>query len=147
MAKLLFILLLPFVLLVAQPMRIGNETNQRRVVIAPQVANSESKVSSESKKGSPYASIEVPKEFLLKQNYPNPFNPSTVIEFGVPSDMWVSLKVFNVLGREVATLVNERLSAGFYTHNFDASGLPSGLYFYKLQSGDYSKTMKMTVMK
>ena len=85
--------------------------------------------------------------FELKQNYPNPFNPSTTITFSIPTSEFVTLKVYDVLGREVATLVNENLSAGSYSYNFDASNLTSGVYFYKLQAGKYSETKKMILSK
>jgi len=77
---------------------------------------------------------ETPTEFALHQNYPNPFNPSTKIIFVIPKSSFVSLKVYNVLGKEAATLVNEERSAGSYEVEFDASNLPSGVYFYRLQA-------------
>ena len=87
----------------------------------------------------------IPDNFALYQNYPNPFNPSTAIEFRVPSYGFVSLKVYDVLGREVATLVDERLNPGTYTVTFDGSGLASGMYFYRLSTacGIFSKTMML----
>jgi hypothetical protein len=96
----------------------------------------------------------VPDEFRLMQNYPNPFNPSTRIRFSVASRNGrggesenVSLKVFDVLGKEVATLVNEKLNAGSYEARFDASGLASGVYLYKLQAGSFSSTKKMLLVR
>ena len=85
--------------------------------------------------------------FELKQNYPNPFNPSTTISFSIPTSEFVTLKVYDVLGREIATLVNENLSEGSYSYNFDAKNLTSGVYFYKLQAGKYSETKKMLLSK
>jgi hypothetical protein len=85
--------------------------------------------------------------FELYQNYPNPFNPSTTIEFDLPKSGEVSLKVFNILGEEVATLVSERLSTGSYSYEWDASNLASGIYLYRLQAGDYVETRKMVLMR
>ncbi len=85
--------------------------------------------------------------FLLYQNYPNPFNPSTVIGFNVPSSGLISLKVYVVLGREVGTLVDKVEQPGSYAVRFDASELPSGVYFYRLEAGNFHKTMKMMVVK
>jgi len=83
----------------------------------------------------------------LHQNYPNPFNPSTTIEFNIPKTGEVTLKVFNILGEEVATLISDRLSAGSYSYEWDASSLVSGVYLYRLQAGDYIETRKMILMK
>jgi hypothetical protein len=88
-----------------------------------------------------------PVKFALEQNYPNPFNPSTSIQYRVSSNSQVSLKVYDVLGNEVATLVNEEKPAGSYEVKFDASGLTSGIYFYKLQAGSMVETKKMILMK
>jgi hypothetical protein len=85
--------------------------------------------------------------FALVQNYPNPFNPSTTIEFEVPSLEFVGLKVYDVLGREVATLVNEKKAAGTYEVTFDASHLPSGVYFYRLEAGSFVQTRKMLLVR
>jgi Secretion system C-terminal sorting domain/Kelch motif len=85
--------------------------------------------------------------FNLKQNYPNPFNPTTVISWQLPNRSHVSLKVYDVLGNEVAELVNEEQSAGIHQINFDASGLSSGIYFYKLQAGQFAQTKKLLLMK
>jgi len=88
-----------------------------------------------------------PREFMLAQNYPNPFNPSTMIAYRVPSNNHVSLKVFNVLGCEVATLVNEVQSAGSYHVTFHAANLPSGIYFYRLHSGSLTETKRLVLLK
>lgn len=85
--------------------------------------------------------------FDLKQNYPNPFNPSTSISFSIPQQEKVTLKIYNVLGNVVATLVDDVKPAGSYTINFDGSQLSSGVYFYKLETGSYSATKKLTLMK
>ena len=89
----------------------------------------------------------VPIVFNLDQNYPNPFNPTTSIKYSVPSSEHVSLKVFDILGREIAVLVNEQKSAGIYTINFDASDLSSGVYFYRLNSGNNIQIKKMLLVK
>jgi endonuclease/exonuclease/phosphatase family metal-dependent hydrolase len=87
------------------------------------------------------------KDFELYQNYPNPFNPSTSIQYAVSSRQFVTLKIYDVLGNEITTLVNEELSAGEYEKEFDAIGLTSGIYFYRLQAGNYNQTRKMILMK
>ncbi|MCW8960901.1 MAG: T9SS type A sorting domain-containing protein, partial [Ignavibacteriaceae bacterium] len=86
-------------------------------------------------------------EYTLKQNYPNPFNPSTKIAFSIPSSSFVSLKVFDILGNEINALVNRELTQGSYEVQFSGTNLPSGVYFYNLTSGDFSKTMKMNLLK
>lgn len=88
-----------------------------------------------------------PKSFSLMQNYPNPFNPSTVVSYRIQSNTFVVLKVFDVLGREVQTLVNERQTAGTHSVTFNASNLPSGMYFYRLQAGTFVQTRKLIILK
>ncbi|WKZ70289.1 MAG: PQQ-binding-like beta-propeller repeat protein [Melioribacteraceae bacterium] len=97
---------------------------------------------------------EIPTEFKLEQNYPNPFNPSTTIKFTIPNvgDEYIrpqqtSLIVYDILGREIKTLINEIKVPGTYEVEFDASKLPSGIFFYRLQSGDFTQTKKMMVIK
>jgi hypothetical protein len=92
-------------------------------------------------------STSLPNKFHLSQNYPNPFNPNTVISFQLPVAGFVKLKVFDLLGREIANLVNENLSAGSYKYDFNASALPSGIYFYKLETENFSETRKMVLVK
>jgi len=92
-------------------------------------------------------SYDVPAEFVLSQNYPNPFNPSTRINYFVPQESFVSIKVYDFLGREVITLVNETRVIGSYEQVFDASNLPSGTYFYTMIAGNYSATKKMILLK
>ncbi len=89
----------------------------------------------------------LPESFLLKQNYPNPFNPSTTIKWQQPALGFTTLKIFNALGNEIATLVNQNMNAGSYSVNYDASGLSSGIYFYNLTTGDFSSTKKMILIK
>lgn len=86
-------------------------------------------------------------KFDLIQNYPNPFNPSTSIQFSVGSGQLVTLKVYDVLGNDVATLVNEYRNAGTYEVEFNSAALSSGFYFYKLQAGSFVETKKMILMK
>jgi hypothetical protein len=88
-----------------------------------------------------------PKTFLLEQNYPNPFNPSTTIRYQLPVASEVKLEVYDVLGKKIATLVNERQSAGAYQVVWNASGLSSGTYFYRLQAGTFVETKKMIMVK
>ena len=86
-------------------------------------------------------------KFILFQNYPNPFNPTTKIEYHIPEMSLVTIKIYDVLGREITTLVNEEKPAGNYEFEFDATGLPSGIYFYQLKAGDYFETKKMMLLK
>ncbi len=88
-----------------------------------------------------------PSEFHLFQNFPNPFNPATTIQFSVPEKDYVTIKVFDIMGREVTTLVNEYKASGEYKVEFNASDLPSGIYFYKLQSGDFISSRKLILLK
>ena len=93
---------------------------------------------------------EIPQRFELKQNYPNPFNPVTKIEFSIPATSEYSnlhLRIFNSLGGEIATLINETLSPGTYEVEFDGGNLASGLYYYKLELGAFSETKKMVLLR
>jgi photosystem II stability/assembly factor-like uncharacterized protein len=89
----------------------------------------------------------VPNSYALQQNYPNPFNPSTTIKFSVPNSGYVSLKVHDALGKVVKTVIDGDLTAGNYREIIDLTGLPSGVYFYSLISGDYKETKKMMLVK
>jgi photosystem II stability/assembly factor-like uncharacterized protein len=89
----------------------------------------------------------IPGKFCLYQNFPNPFNPSTNIRFKIKDLRFVSLKIYDILGKEVVTLVNDKLKTGEYGITFDGSTLSSGVYFYKLQAGDFTETKKMLMVK
>ena len=89
----------------------------------------------------------IPEIYSLSQNYPNPFNPSTKIDFAIPKNGFVTLKVYDILGQEVAQLLNKDFQAGSYTVDYNASMLPSGVYFYKIISGDFIDTKKMILVK
>ena len=89
----------------------------------------------------------VPTEFALGQNYPNPFNPTTMIDFAVPETAHVTLKVYNMLGQEVATLANEMRQVGVHTVSFDGSGLSNGVYLYVMEAGAFTVTRRLTLMK
>lgn len=92
-------------------------------------------------------SVSVPKVFSLYQNYPNPFNPNTTIKFDLPKAAFTKLTIYDVLGRVVATLVNQKMNAGSYDIAWDASSYASGTYIYKLEAGDYTSVKKMTLVK
>jgi hypothetical protein len=89
----------------------------------------------------------VPKTFILEQNYPNPFNPTTAFSYQLSAVSDVKLVVYDVLGREVAVLVNEKKNPGRYEVQFDASGLASGVYFYRLEAGQFVSTKKLVVLR
>ena len=89
----------------------------------------------------------LPNDFSLSQNYPNPFNPSTNIQYSIPEQSFVELKVFDVLGNEVATLVNKEQTAGVYRADFSGNSLASGLYIARITAGNFSNTIKMTLLK
>ncbi len=88
-----------------------------------------------------------PDEYFLSQNYPNPFNPSTKISWQVPVGSHQTLKIYDVLGNEVATLVDEYKPAGSYEVEWNAAGLPSGIYFYQLKAGSFVESKKMVLLK
>ena len=95
---------------------------------------------------------DIPQKYQLYQNYPNPFNPGTKIKYLIPRNSFVSLKVFNMLGQQITTLVNEEQKAGEYTIDFSANGgnassLASGIYMYRLQAGNFSSTKKMILIR
>ncbi len=89
----------------------------------------------------------IPFQFSLEQNYPNPFNPSTTIEYTIPESGIVTLKIYDVLGKEVATLVNGQNDAGKHKVEFDATGFNSGVYFYRIENGSSIETKKLVLLK
>ncbi len=88
-----------------------------------------------------------PVDYALAQNYPNPFNPSTNIRYTVPQSSYIAIKVFDILGNEIKTLVSEEKQTGIYEVEFNATALPSGFYFYRLQAGDFIETKKMVLLR
>jgi hypothetical protein len=96
--------------------------------------------------------VGIPTEFSLEQNYPNPFNPTTKIKFSIPNvvssfSLRITLVVYDVLGNEIATLINKEKEAGIYEVEFSATRITSGIYFYRLTAGTYTATKKMTILK
>ncbi len=89
----------------------------------------------------------IPDKFTLYQNYPNPFNPNTVIEYHLPQTSFVTLRIYDVIGREIKTLVNEKQNAGHHSLTIDASNLSSGVYFYRIEAGNYTETKKFVLLK
>ncbi len=89
---------------------------------------------------------EIPEGYTIA-NYPNPFNPTTTINYQLPTDGIVTLKVYDVLGKEVATLVNDHRTAGYHTVEFNARNLPSGIYIYTITANNYTRSKKMLLMK
>jgi hypothetical protein len=118
-------------------------------LVAPQFVNESFNASIvyESTYGIKQISEEIPNSYSLQQNYPNPFNPSTIIRFQIKDSKFVNLIVYDILGKEVSTLVNEKLNTGEYEVTFDGSNLSSGMYFYKLQAGEFNEMKKMVLVK
>ncbi|GAB4376078.1 MAG: hypothetical protein Kow0042_22040 [Calditrichia bacterium] len=87
------------------------------------------------------------RNFSLRQNYPIPFNPGTIMSFGIPESEWVCLTVYDALGSEAAILINQKVTAGSYQVEWDASGLPSGRYFYRIEAGPFVQTRQMVLIK
>lgn len=93
------------------------------------------------------SSSEIPKEYKMFNNYPNPFNPATKVRFDLPKSSEVKITVFDVTGKEAAVLVNETLQAGSYQTEWNAAAFPSGVYFYRIQAGDFSETKRMILVR
>ena len=89
----------------------------------------------------------IPTEYSISQNYPNPFNPTTKIKFALPKTALTKIIIYDLIGREVQTLINKELEAGYHEISIDANNLTSGVYFYRVQSGDFIQTKKMILMK
>ena len=87
------------------------------------------------------------KDFYLSQNYPNPFNPTTNISYSISQRSFVTLKIYDVLGNEITTLINKEMQSGSYEVEFDASNLPSGIYFYQIRAGAFVDTKKLILLK
>ena len=100
----------------------------------------------DGQKATAFAAQEVPTEYSIS-NYPNPFNPTTTINYQLPENGFVTIKVYDVLGKEIATLVNENKSGGYYNINFDASKLTSGVYIYTINVNGFTQSKKMLLMK
>jgi hypothetical protein len=94
-----------------------------------------------------YSSEGIVRDYDLSQNYPNPFNPSTIINYQIPQDGFVTLKIYDILGKEVKTLVNEQKTIGRYKVKFDASDLASGIYIYQLKVNEFVLSKKMLLVK
>jgi flagellar hook assembly protein FlgD len=92
-------------------------------------------------------SNELPRSFILHQNFPNPFNPSTTISFTILNNAYVTLKVYDILGREVATLVNKKMTLGKQSIQWNTTNESSGVYFYRLQTGNYTQIKKMILLR
>jgi hypothetical protein len=89
----------------------------------------------------------LPSEFSVSQNYPNPFNPTTVIKYQLPKDSYVTLRLYDILGREVSVLVDGMKEAGYHEVSFDASRLASGMYLYSLKAGDFTSVRKLVLLR
>ncbi len=127
--------------------RLGYEYETRQVTIGTQNLTENFYLDTLNAIGITNINSNTPKTYALRQNYPNPFNPLTNIEFNLPAAGFVTINIYNVLGKEVGMLVNQNLKAGIYNVDFDASGLPSGVYFYRLQTETFTETKKMILIK
>jgi len=119
-----------------------NENAEEHLFLADYKTGQEVEVTGVNKKAKA-----LPGNYTLEQNYPNPFNPSTIIRYSIPNNEFVTLKIYNILGKEIATLVNQKQSGGTYEINFDASNLTSGIYFYQISTSDFNQVRKMMLIK
>ena len=122
--------------IVAGDINIGGDLQLFLMKISPDLSNIEND-----------NQIRIPSAFTLHQNYPNPFNPSTTIEFTLPKTEFVELKVYNILGKEVSSLVSNKLNQGSHTYTFDGKNLASGIYYYKFTAGDYRQVKTMILLR
>ncbi|MGB5873026.1 MAG: T9SS type A sorting domain-containing protein [Bacteroidota bacterium] len=123
-------------------------TNQNRWTVDPQLRGiSRTDAGGGITSAEPGHAGEIPAEYALEQNYPNPFNPSTTIRFGVPARDFVTLKIYTILGEEVAALVSADMVPGTYQTTFDASRLASGMYIYRLQTNTFTQSQKVMLVK
>ncbi|HEX7356601.1 MAG TPA: T9SS type A sorting domain-containing protein, partial [Ignavibacteriaceae bacterium] len=136
---------------------IGNRTVRIRLIVDPNFMDAKFSLSKIFSDGAPlskskfnevnWRGLNTVDRYDLSQNYPNPFNPSTTIKFQIPKDSFVSLKVYDILGNEISTLINEQKAQGRYEVNFNASSLASGVYVYKIQAGGFISSKKMMLLK
>jgi len=130
----------------------GNSITSRDIVVNDIITEVEINADGNGDGGKDGNKNQIPKIFSLSQNYPNPFNPSTIIEYSIPvvetrHALSVQLRIFDILGREVAVLVNEHQKPGYYKINFDASSLSSGIYFYRISAGKFVSVKKMILLR
>jgi len=91
--------------------------------------------------------LTAPSKFGISQNYPNPFNPNTTIKFSIPTHSFTTLKIFDISGREIATIVSGQLPPGNYSKEWNAADMPSGVYFYRIEAGNFTDTKKFVLLK
>ena len=127
--------------------RIDISDNTGTLIYLPEFVRGQVDIQVTTATGDDTKDLGLPTEFSLAQNYPNPFNPSTNIQFALPAAGKVKLQIFNILGQDVATLINGRMEAGYHQVAFDASSHPSGIYFYRITTENGSATRKMVFLK
>jgi len=122
------------------PNYLGKDTSSENLLLTASIATSTSETEVATQTGAP-------RRYSLEQNYPNPFNPSTTIRFYIPSKGFVTLKIYDIIGREVTTIVNGFQEAGIHDVKFDGSNLPSGVYLYRITTGTFAETKKLVLIK